>query len=77
MRTRRSRVHRVGNGKPFLYPDDADIAALASDAPPPFCRLPRVHLDDIAAIADLALAHALALGETRRRLTDRRASGGV
>ena len=63
-------VHRVGNGKPLLYPDDPSIAALASDAPPPFGRLPRVHLDDVEAIADLVLAHALPLGETRRRLTD-------
>ena len=66
-------VHRVENGKPFLYPDDPGIAALASDAPPPFGRLPRVHLDDVEAIADLVLAHALPLGETTSRLADRRA----
>ena len=61
-------VHRVGNGKPFLFPYDASIVALASDAPPPFGPLPRVLLDDIEAIAALALAEALPLDETRRRL---------
>ena len=61
-------VHRVENTKPFLYPDDADVVALASDAPPPFGALPRVNLDDVEAIADVVLAHALPLAEVRRRL---------
>ena len=60
-------VHRVANAKPFLFPDDPSIVALASDAPPPFGP-PRVHLDNIEAIAALALKHALPLDETRRRL---------
>jgi molybdopterin-guanine dinucleotide biosynthesis protein B len=51
-------VHRVGNGKPFLFPNDPGIVALASDAPPPFGPLPRLHLDDVAAIADLVVARA-------------------
>ena len=61
-------VHRVGNAKPFLFPDDPSIVALASDAPPPFGPLPRVHLDQIDTIAALVLAHALPLDETRRRV---------
>jgi molybdopterin-guanine dinucleotide biosynthesis protein B len=61
-------VHRVGNGKPFLFPQDPSIVALASDAPPPFGPLPRVQIDHIAAIASLVLAHALPLDETCRRL---------
>ena len=61
-------VHRVGNGKPFLFPDDPNVVALASDAPPPFIAIPQVHLDDVEAIADLVLARALPVGETRRRL---------
>ena len=61
-------VHQVANAKPFLYPDDPDVVALASDAPPPFGRLPRVHLDDVEAIAALVLAQALPLAEVRRRL---------
>jgi molybdopterin-guanine dinucleotide biosynthesis protein B len=51
-------VHRGANGKPWLHPDDPFIAAIASDVAPPDARLPRVHLDDVAAIADLLLAHA-------------------
>lgn len=53
-------VHRVANGKPFLFPDDKTIAAIATDATeglPP--DLPRAQLDDTPAIADLILAHAL------------------
>ncbi|MGD0634425.1 MAG: molybdopterin-guanine dinucleotide biosynthesis protein B [Beijerinckiaceae bacterium] len=46
-------VHRAGNAKPFLYPDDPAIVALASDAPPPFLGIPSVDLDNIEAIADL------------------------
>ncbi len=61
-------VHRVDNGKPFLYPNDPSIIALASDAPPPFGPLPRVNLDNIEAIASLVLAHALSLDETCKRL---------
>lgn len=60
-------VHRVGNAKPFLFPDDPSIVALASDAPPPFGPLPRVHLDDVEAIASLVVAHALPLEDARRR----------
>jgi molybdopterin-guanine dinucleotide biosynthesis protein B len=47
-------VHRPSLGKPFLYPDDPHIVAIASDvalAAP----LPELALADIAAIADLIL----------------------
>jgi molybdopterin-guanine dinucleotide biosynthesis protein B len=47
-------VHRPSLGKPFLYPDDPHIVAIASDvalAAP----LPVLALADIAAIADLIL----------------------
>jgi molybdopterin-guanine dinucleotide biosynthesis protein MobB len=50
-------IHRPSVGKPLLYPDDPDIVAVASDAPIPGLRLPRVALDDIDAIASLILAH--------------------
>ena len=61
-------VHRVENGKPFLFPDDPTIVALASNAPPPFGP-PRVNLDNVEAIAALVVAHALPLDETSRRLS--------
>ncbi len=51
-------VHRAANGKPWLHPEDRFIAAIVSDIAPPEERLPRAHLDDIGAIADLVLAHA-------------------
>lgn len=60
-------VHRVGNGKPFLFPDDPCIVALASDAPPPFGP-PRVQLDNVEAIAALVVAHAMPADEAIRRL---------
>ncbi len=62
-------VHRVGNGKPFLYPEDPAIAALVTDATeglPP--HLPRAHLNDIATAARLVLAHASPLEEALARL---------
>lgn len=47
-------VHRAANGKPFLFPDDAHIVALASDA---FieCALPRLELNDVRGIHDFIL----------------------
>jgi molybdopterin-guanine dinucleotide biosynthesis protein B len=51
-------VHRGANAKPWLHPEDPFIAAIASDVAPPAERLPRAHLDDVAAIADLVAAHA-------------------
>jgi molybdopterin-guanine dinucleotide biosynthesis protein B len=51
-------VHRAANGKPWLHPEDRYVAAIAADVTPPEDRLPRAHLDDIAAVADLVLRHA-------------------
>jgi molybdopterin-guanine dinucleotide biosynthesis protein B len=62
-------VFRTANGKPWLYPEDPTIAALATDAvdAPPL-HLPHAHLDDIAAIASLILALARPIEETVSRL---------
>ncbi len=51
-------VHRAANGKPFLFPDDPAIVALASDTAPPDGAVPYVHLDDADAIAALVTTHA-------------------
>ncbi|MCO6417236.1 molybdopterin-guanine dinucleotide biosynthesis protein B [Siccirubricoccus sp. KC 17139] len=51
-------VHRAANGKPWLHPEDPAIRAVAGDVRPP-SGLPWAHLDDVEAIADLALAHAV------------------
>jgi len=64
-------VHRAANEKPFLYPEDPMIAALATDvreALPP--HLPHAHLDDIKSIAALILRYAMDADETIR--ADRR-----
>jgi molybdopterin-guanine dinucleotide biosynthesis protein B len=55
-------VSRASNGKPPLYPEDANIVALISDAVPSG-GLPHASIDDIAAAADLVLAHAHSLAE--------------
>lgn len=58
-------VHRAANGKPFLFPDDPAIVALASDAEPQSNALPCVQLDDVEAMAGLVMEHALPLGKPR------------
>jgi molybdopterin-guanine dinucleotide biosynthesis adapter protein len=50
-------VFRAANAKPPLYPEDKNIVALISDVVPSG-RLPHAAIDDIAAAADLVLAHA-------------------
>ena len=51
-------VFRAVVGKPLLHPDDPHIVAVASDAPLPQARVPRLDLDDTAAIVDVLLARA-------------------
>lgn len=51
-------VHRVGNDKPLLYPQDPAIVAIASDAALEGVPIALVRLDDVEAIADLILTQA-------------------
>jgi molybdopterin-guanine dinucleotide biosynthesis protein B len=51
-------IFRAANGKAPMYPDDRRIVALIGDAPAQAAGLPRASIDDIAAAADLVLAHA-------------------
>jgi molybdopterin-guanine dinucleotide biosynthesis adapter protein len=51
-------IFRTANGKPTLYPEDANIVALISDCAGSVSGLPHVSIDDIVAAADLVLAHA-------------------
>ncbi|MET0875540.1 MAG: molybdopterin-guanine dinucleotide biosynthesis protein B [Tardiphaga sp.] len=57
-RFRKIEIHRAGNGKPTLFPNDPDIIGIATDsdirAP-----LPVVHLDDIPAIATMVQTFAV------------------
>jgi len=50
-------VYRASLGKPRLQLLDPDIVALVGD-PLPSALLPHAHVDDIAAVAALVLAHA-------------------
>ncbi|MDB5641729.1 MAG: molybdopterin-guanine dinucleotide biosynthesis protein MobB [Hyphomicrobiales bacterium] len=53
-------VHRTANGKPFLHAQDSAIVALVTDADAA-TDIPVFALDDIAAIADMMLARAVAV----------------
>jgi molybdopterin-guanine dinucleotide biosynthesis protein B len=64
-------VHRAANGKPWLWTTDRHIAAVVSDTEGSRTPLPHAHIDDIPAVADLALAFALPLDETLKRLAPR------
>ena len=55
-------IHRIANGKPLLHPEDPHIVAVASDSALPAARVPVVDLNDIDAIADLLLKHAVPVG---------------
>ena len=50
-------VHRPSIGKKLLYVDDADVVALASDAPVAGTNLRVLNLDNVAEIADFIIAH--------------------
>ncbi|HEY1310155.1 MAG TPA: molybdopterin-guanine dinucleotide biosynthesis protein B [Pseudolabrys sp.] len=52
-------IHRVGNGKPLLHPDDPSIAAIACDSTLPAAQVPVVDLNDIEAVIDVLLKCAV------------------
>ena len=51
-------VHRAANGKAPLFPDNAQVLAVATDAAVD-TGLPCFGLDEVAAMADFVLAHAI------------------
>lgn len=51
-------VHRAATGKPWLFPEDAHILAVASDVAPP-ADFPRIDLDAIPQLTDFIVDHAL------------------
>jgi molybdopterin-guanine dinucleotide biosynthesis adapter protein len=61
-------ISRSANGKPLLYPDDRNIAAVISDAAALSSGLPHASIDDIPAAADLAVTHARPLADILVRL---------
>ena len=56
-------IHRIANGKPLLHPDDPHIVAVASDSAVPDAKVPVIDLNNIDAIADLLLKHAVPVSE--------------
>ena len=62
-------VFREVTGKAPLYPADKRIVAIASDHPLPGIHIPRVDLNNTAAIADLILESAEPLAVVLARLT--------
>jgi molybdopterin-guanine dinucleotide biosynthesis adapter protein len=57
-------VHRIANAKPLLYPNDATIAALVTDAKENLpLGLPHAHLNDIETIGGMIRALACPLEE--------------
>ncbi len=57
-------VYRAANGKPPLFPDDSHIVGVATDTAFE-TRLPMAQLDDIPAIAAMALNHAVPIEDLR------------
>lgn len=51
-------VHRAGNGKPLIFPDNPTIVGLASDIAIE-SALPLAHLDDVPAIARIVRSSAI------------------
>ncbi len=54
-------IHRAANGKPLIHPEDPHIAAIASDVALPEAKVPVIDLNDVEAIADVLLKHAVSL----------------
>lgn len=75
---RKIEVFRAANAKPPLYPDDAQIVAIASDVVLADAGRPVIDLNDVSAIADCTIAHAEPLRQLMARLavTHRSASVG-
>lgn len=62
-------VNRQANGKPWLYPGDATIVAIASDTFPDGAGLPHAPLDDYERIADLVVKLACPLAQAMGHLS--------
>lgn len=62
-------VHRVANGKPFLFRDMPNVRVIAADVAVPDSPVPVIPLDDVDAVADAVLAHAAALEDVLAALT--------
>ena len=57
---RKIEVHRLANSKPLLFPEDPNIAGIATDAAVE-TTLPMAHLDDIEAVAAMMQRSAISV----------------
>ncbi len=60
-------VHRGGNGKDWLFPQDTAIVGVATDVAAE-TRLPVAHLDDIPGVAAMMLASAVSVSDALERV---------
>lgn len=58
-------VHRTANGKPWLFPDDPAIVAVAADAEPP-ANIARFDLNDVSHIYEF-IRNRMGVGSADRR----------
>jgi len=63
---RKIEVHRLANGKPFLFPHDPAIAGIATDGAVE-TALPVAHLDDIPAVAAMMQRSAMSVEDVLAR----------
>ena len=61
-------VHRVANGKPFLYPNDPTILALASDAAIADRNVTLIALENAEELADFVQENAVSVEDVLRVL---------
>ena len=64
-------MHRVATGKPLIHPEDPRVVAIAADIVLPDVKLPVVGLEDIEAIVDLLLKHAVPVSEIKQMVRSR------
>ena len=64
-------IHRAATGKPLIHPEDPHVVAIASDVALPEVKLPVVDLDDIEAIVDLLLKHAVPIDQIKQLVGSR------
>src|ERR1041385_2927618 len=60
-------IHRAANGKPLLFPEDSSIVAIACDGPLPDAKIPVIDLNDIEAVCDVLLKHAVPVKDALRK----------
>lgn len=61
-------IHRAANGKPLLFPEDSSIVAIACDSPVPGAKIPVIDLNNIEAVCDMLLKHAVPVKDALKKV---------